>query len=279
MAKKNEAITKRTEEPQRLTRIAPAQPAEGFENVDRSDLLVPRLGICQAMSPERSKKNADKYIEGLKEGELFHNLKKERLGTRLRVAVVHFYKSRVKYTGDIGEGIDCRALDGKHGVASNEDVKAQIPQNGDCMTCRFSLWQGDEPPACTAYYNFVIVSMPEKGFPSIDDMLVMSFKSTGVGAAKQWISRMKFMTDEQGRPLPIFGGVHELSVREQSNDKHTWFQFHVEPSGRATPEQREYARALYSMVKDADATGRLKTEEDLAAHEPGSDEHEDKAPF
>ena len=52
-------------------------PGKGNENVQTEDLIIPRLGIIQDLSPQLDADNADKYIPGAKVGQLFNSLTKE----------------------------------------------------------------------------------------------------------------------------------------------------------------------------------------------------------
>jgi hypothetical protein len=264
---KNEAIEK-VKPSGGLTQMSVSQqgPREGFENLERRDLIVPRIQICHAQTPHRNKKN-ENFIEGLKEGQMFNTMSREIYGGKIRVVVVHHYKTRIKFhSKKIGEGIDCRADDGKNGRGD---------PGGLCVKCGFSMFQGKEPPLCTEFYNFVVVVMPDKGFPSIDNMAVMSFKSTGITAAKNWLTRMNLLVDEHKVGMPIFGGLHDVTVAEQSDAENSWFGFNPQPAGRTTMEQREFARMIYLMVREAAQTGRLQAQEEIPPQrEPGEDDIE-----
>ncbi len=54
-------------------RRAPGQGAAGFDEVEQGDLTLPRLALCQALTPQRDETEA-KYIEGLEEGHYFNTL-------------------------------------------------------------------------------------------------------------------------------------------------------------------------------------------------------------
>lgn len=80
----------------------------GKENIDQSDLIIPRVALMQAISPE--------VVEGrAASGEFWHTINEVVLGTTLRLAVVHHSK---RYTlwrpRHAGGGIIARASDGVH---------------------------------------------------------------------------------------------------------------------------------------------------------------------
>src|ERR1035437_4670134 len=93
----------------------------GMENVEQGDLLLPRLGLCQALSPHKRKSHA-LYIEGLEEGQLFNTVTKEIYGEELEVIMLFFFKNRIKYFPiDDGGGIDCISPNGIDGGRISPD--------------------------------------------------------------------------------------------------------------------------------------------------------------
>ena len=52
-------------------------PGKGNENVHSEDLVIPRLGVIQDLSPELDADNPEKFIPGAKVGMLFNSLTRE----------------------------------------------------------------------------------------------------------------------------------------------------------------------------------------------------------
>lgn len=52
-------------------------PGKGNENVQTEDLVIPRLGIIQDLSPQLDADDAEKFIPSAKVGQLFNSLTKE----------------------------------------------------------------------------------------------------------------------------------------------------------------------------------------------------------
>jgi hypothetical protein len=63
--------------------------ARGSENVKNTDLIVPRIEICQSLSPAR-KKGDSLYIEGIEEGDFYNNVTREIYGKSVMVMPVYF---------------------------------------------------------------------------------------------------------------------------------------------------------------------------------------------
>ena len=72
--------------------VAPSYMKEGTrgsENVTANDLIIPRVGLIQALSPQRKKTNAE-YIEGAEEGAMFNSVTSELYGETLEFIPVYF---------------------------------------------------------------------------------------------------------------------------------------------------------------------------------------------
>ena len=75
---------------------------EGMENVNKNDLILPRLAICQGNNPQRKKANP-LYIEGLEDGDLFNTVTNEVYGNKLQFIPLLKTGSRILF-GPSGGG-------------------------------------------------------------------------------------------------------------------------------------------------------------------------------
>jgi hypothetical protein len=260
--------------PAGLARKAPAQAVpDGFENVEPQDYAIPRLNICQPLSPEKNKRH-ERFIEGLEEGQIFNNVMHKNLGNKIRICVAHFFKTRIKWHGTIGEGIDCRSFDGVQG-RGNPGVL--------CRGCRFN----GVNKGCTQFYNFAVIVLPDRGPVGPEGFATMSFKSTGITVAQQWLSRMRLLKDkdskgrevldENGVPViaPMFGSLHDITTTQRSNEKGTWWQYDIKTAGSATEEQRASGRDLCRSMLSGKFMKQAEAEIEREAGErrkPGEDE-------
>lgn len=81
-------VAKAEERPSYLAKV---DSKRGQENVGAEDLIIPRLGIIQATSPQR-KKSDPAYIEGAEDGILFNTVTNELYGTQIFFVPVLFVK-------------------------------------------------------------------------------------------------------------------------------------------------------------------------------------------
>src|SRR5271157_2401378 len=94
-------------------RRPPGQGAAGFDEVEQGDLTLPRLGLCQALSPQKDE-TEPKYIDGIEEGEYFNSLTGENYGAKLKIVPLLFYKNRIAFRSKKeGGGTLCRSDDMK----------------------------------------------------------------------------------------------------------------------------------------------------------------------
>ena len=188
------ALVASEDQPAFLARKA-GQQARGFEAVEQSDLKLPRLGLAQSQSPQLKKVNP-KYIRGLQEGQFFNSLTGEVYGEEVLFVPLFLYKSRIKFNPfEDGGGIDCQSFNGKTG---GRHAKA-------CEECAFSKF-GEEKgtaPECDLIYNFPAFLGKKR------ELIVVSFKSTGITAAKDLLSLAKI------RNRDMFAGVYKLSNRDE----------------------------------------------------------------
>lgn len=208
----------------------------GLENVDQSDLLLPRLGLCQALSPQRRKSDSS-YIEGLNEGELFNTVTKEIYGEEIEIVALFFFKNRIKFNPiEEGGGIDCISINGVDG--------GRICPDG-CSACKFSVWgngetEGDatnDSPLCTVYHNFMAFAMKD------NSPVAMSFKSTGLKVSKQFLASVRLTN------MPMYARKYKITVKEMSSGQNHWFEKQINFIGFPTAEEYKNFEHQYKQLK------------------------------
>lgn len=218
----------------------------GMEDVAAGDLLIPRLGLCQALSPQKRKSHAS-YIDGLLEGQLFNTVTQEIYGDSLTVVALYFFKNRIKYF-DIadGGGIDCISANGVDG--------GRISPDG-CSICKYSTWgngekddeHGNDAPECTLYHNFMSF------VPSENSPLAISYKSTGLKLSKELLSKVRITR------LPMYAKYWNISVVTKSADNNEWFEKKILPAGFVPSDLFAECEKQFAMLKAAsikvDTTG------------------------
>lgn len=202
----------------------------GMEEVRKDDLIMPRLGLCQSLSPQK-KKSSPLFITGLEDGQLFNTITNEVYGESVQLVPLFFFRQRIKFHPlEEGGGIDCQSLNGKDGGRLNP---------ASCLACPHSQWGAEgKKPECSEFKNFMAIV-----YPSVD-MIVFSTKSTSLKIARtlNTLARLKNM--------PLYTHIYEIGHAQQKNAVNEWEQFTVRCVGPAPQEFIQEAEHYFSSLRD-----------------------------
>lgn len=192
----------------------------GFENLEMSDVLLPRVKLLQNGSPEVA------IAKTAKAGEIIIGLSGENFGSKgvLITPIMHF-RSRIKWVPkDDGGGIDCSSPDAK---APRDTKYAQT-----CSSCTHKDWNNDEKkkkdqqPHCTLYENFLVLINDSE-----NPVIIPMEKTKAKVAKKLWsMGALKGNQDMWNFQYKL-GVVEEVS----SNDEAYW-NYTASDSGKKTSE-------------------------------------------
>ena len=177
--------------------------ALGNEGIGREDILTPRLGLAQKMSPEVDPTNRDRYIEGLQFTDMFHSLAGKSFGK----GPLHFVILR----RDKPRWIEFNPLDQGGGIRD-----MNVPPN-DPRTF-FTTGPNNErvKPVATMFYDFIVLLLTALDLEDpLKNVIALSLKSSGIKAAKH----LNFLVLQRGKKL-ICKGVYELRT-DSATDKKT----------------------------------------------------------
>lgn len=244
--------------PEHLRRTAGA-PQAGFEEVQQGDMTVPQLRLCQSLTPQKTEGEA-KYIEGLREGEHFNTVTGENYGKLVQIVPLLMYKNRIRFQDrEQGGGILCRSDDMITGVGD---------PGGACATCKFNQFgsakNGEgKGKACTEFFNFPVLVIPEDGEIDSSRLAVKSFKSSGVPVAKEWLAKMRM------RKVDMFGGLYELTSAPKKFSQGTSYIEIVNNAGFVEAPTYAIAKAVYEMFATMREAGKIKVDESFDPDAPG----------
>ncbi len=234
MNKKSETLQK-VSPPGALAKIPDwidQESTAGKESIGREDVTLPRIRLCQSMSPERKKSDPD-FIASLEEGQFFQKTPPTIYGENLLVLPLRMYKTRIYFRKmDEGGGIVCQAPDGLNGTVY-----------GLCSKCEHQKWPGQgQPPACTEIYNYICI-LPDFG----NDLSILSLKSSSIKTARSWNSLL--LRSKGG----FFSNLYTISTVEEKNAKGNFFNYRVKFFARA-PDPEELGShpdaTLYALAKE-----------------------------
>ena len=206
---------------------------KGMQKVERADLLLPRIKLLQALSPEVS--------EGIgKPGDMIDSVTRENFGRKISIVPVIHYKSRLLFSERSPNAtILCGSDDGVHPNKTYGEVKSQ-----SCLECDLVEWSTDkkgvsQKPDCNIFYNFVTL---KDGLTPIG----LSLSGSKIKGAKKLLSIIRYT----GANLDMFSLKFELSSIEEKGPKGSYFNFKVESDGFNSKEGYAAADRFYQSIKE-----------------------------
>lgn len=235
---------------------------DGKENIDTSDMIIPRVGLMQAISPE--------VMDGrAASGNFFHTINEEDLGPKLKIVMLHHSK---RYTlwmpRHAGGGIIARASDGQHWDADfsvefapyKDQPKKKVKyeaKKGDAVGRDVGLgrWGTMDPdnedsgPAATLSHVFVARCLEHMELGPF----VIFLQRSGEPVARQLLSKIQIAN------APIYGQIFEMTSKQASGDSGDYNQYAFAKDGFVVDE------AMYTEFKEQNGVYRrlgVKTNEE-----------------
>tara|TARA_R110000824_G_scaffold40192_6_gene120720 strand:+ start:1774 stop:2580 length:807 start_codon:yes stop_codon:yes gene_type:complete len=188
------------------------------ENMTADDMLIPRLKILQAQSPQALKSDGA-YIKGAEAGQIFDNVTGELVDgeTGMTVVPVSYRKTYLEWTDD-------RKLVKDHGLQPDNLETCVQDEKGKLRT------PDGNTMSLTAEYFIYVVAEDGSFSPAI-----ISMSSSGIKKAKRWNS----MINRLQIPHPsgkgnntinpaMFWTAYTLTTTPEQNDMGSWFNWEIE---------------------------------------------------
>ncbi len=191
----------------------------GTENIGKDDVLMPRLALSQAQSPQLIEGDP-KFIEGLAVGQLFNSLTDTIYGK----GPVDFSVIRV----DPPRGIEFLPLEEGGGI-KDFDVALDDPR---------MQWDGDKKPAATKFYDFIVMLWPSR------EVIALSLKSSGLKVARKLNALI------QCRTAHVFAGKYSLTTTMVKGPAGMYGAYVVKNNGWVDEKEYAVTRAAYDALKD-----------------------------
>lgn len=201
----------------------------GFEDEDAGDVIIPRVKVCQTLSPEVRAREAN-------EGDIINSLTKEKLNGKVFIPVFKFNNNVWWKDRSEGGGIKCMARDGRMGSMSD----GTTIMCSHCRRCEFdNTKQGKEAlPTCTKYINFF-------GFFAGERMpIILSFSKTCYNEGKKLYSLAKVTMQNMWN----FG--YAMTEKKMAKGGNEWFVPVMTAAGPTDEADRTFALNLFKMYRD-----------------------------
>ena len=186
---------------------------EGLENVGAKDVLIPRLAIAQALSPQLNKKKPE-YIEGTEIGDIIDVGTSERYPDGIIFLPVLYRKDYLEWAPrETGKGLQ--------GIHSDPSILDQCTLNEDK---RPVLPNGNLIVETAQFYGINITGNRQMSF--------IPMASTSLKVARKWNTmasgeKLK-RADGTEFTAPLFYRTYKLSTAEESNNQGDWANWRVE---------------------------------------------------
>lgn len=215
----------------------------GFEDENEGDMIIPRVKVINALSPECKDREAD-------EGDILNSLTKEKLNEAVFVPVFKFNSNILWRPRNEGGGIMCHARDGKSAVQT--DGAALV-----CHVCRKNEFdnskQGREAiPTCTKYINFF-------GFITGERIpMILSFAKTNFSEGKKLYSLAKVTMQNMWH----YG--YKLDSKKMAKNGNEWYNIVVAANGAVSDDDKVFGAQLYNSFRRAELNVDLEDTEATA---------------
>jgi hypothetical protein len=200
----------------------------GNENVGQDDLIIPRLCIIQALSPEIKKKDPA-YIEGAEQGMLFNSVSRKLYGNSVTVIPVMYEKPYLlwkdrKLGGGFGGSFKTMA-------EANEAIVA-LPANEQ------DGWEAVDTPTH-------LCLLVDEGFQEI----AIPMPKSKAKVSRQWNSMIRMMGGPRFSHKFIIEGVEA----ENNAGEEIW-NFKVTPAGFVTVDEFRQGEVVYDLLTKGEYT-------------------------
>jgi len=223
----------------------------GFEDIDSSAFVIPRMKIVQPTSKEGT------------QGRLRINLTGDEFAA-MDVVIVKAMQGRVLWDHDNAgnEKPLCRSSDFLHPDASIEN-----PPSPECVrrvtsttkktmlkpVCPNAVWNGTEKPACGETWNLLCIQK--------DEFLPfwLSVAGTSIAPVRRYLSAIAL------RRCPLWQFETVISTDEQKGDRGRYFVVKFESPKPITRELEDQLIPMVAELKNADIKRTFDAEEELQA--------------
>jgi len=216
----------------------------GFEGMkmERSDLIIPRAKLLQALSPEV----VESKFDGAKAGQIINSLTLEALPTRL--VPIFTFKSWFRFNprNRSDEGFDPNYEAGAMIWRSIDPDDPKVQEEA-------AFGPNGEKPLAMTCLNFFSL------FPGVQMPIVVSFSKTSYKAGKQLLSLARFCGGD------MWGRAYQLDASMVTNDQGTFYVFGIKALEVSTPEEQKISEAWWKSFSDKAAELKVHEEEGEAA--------------
>ncbi|MNU34846.1 hypothetical protein D3C71_234310 [compost metagenome] len=220
----------------------------GFEDEDASDLIIPRIKVINALSPERKDKLAD-------EGDIINSLTKDKLNGKIFIPIYKFTNVILWKDRADGGGIAAISHDGKIMVPTDGSAPYPVGKLADFDNTKTGK---DAQPTHVKYINFF-------GFIEGERMpIILSFAKTNYAEGKRMYSLAKVSMKN------MWANGYKLESKLMKKAANEWFNIVVVPNGPTSVEDQAFALEMYKMFRNSQLNFDVEDTSGASEPQPGA---------
>ena len=196
----------------------------GNESVGRDDIAIPRIAICQALSPQRKKSN-DEYIAGIEEGDLFNTVTNAVFKNGIDFVPVLFVKEYIVWVS--------RETDPKGGYRGSFRTEIEAAEFVQTQDDAKSL----EIVDTASNYGFIIND------DTSVEQVVISMSKSQLKVSRKFNSMIKLAGGDR------FSRAYRVSTVEEKGSKGDFINYHIAALGYVTEKIYKTAKKSYTELK------------------------------
>jgi hypothetical protein len=194
----------------------------GNENVGINDIVLPRIDVLQALSPQL-KKSDPNFIEGAEQGEIFNTVSGYIYGTQIVIVPIVFRREFINWRDRKSGGGFCGAF------ATEGEAEQDRRMQENCETIE----------TIETHVHFVYIVHPNG---RLEEAVLSMARS------KRKISR-KLNSLVQMVPGDRYARAYRLTAVEASGPKGDYWNFEVSPVGYVPKDVYDRAQSVYDSVQ------------------------------
>jgi len=218
----------------------------GVDELDRSDMILPRLRVRQQTSQFGAPSDA---------GALYNNITEGFQG-EVEAVILRVSKGRVMWDADDMDTPKCASNNNK---TPRDDIADPVTDN--CATCPMAIWGDDMPPECSLVYTYLIANISDDNMP-----MLLSAMRTSIKAAKKLNSL-----------IMAYGLSRKVIITTEfcSGDKGQWYELRFRAGDKLIADEVDFYSGLATNMAAIDVT--VDTEPELDADDLDPDNLPDGA--
>jgi hypothetical protein len=194
---------------------------QGSEGVTTNDMVLPRIDVLQALSPQL-KKTDPAFIEGAEQGSLFNTVTGELYGATITVVPVFFKKEWVIW---------------KLRNAGGGFIGA-FPNESEANNKLGTMENSSQYEVVESHQHFVII-LGDKG----NSEAVLSMTKSKLKASRQLNTLIQLAGVDR------FAKAYTINTSEVNGDKGDYWSYQAKPAGYVDKEIYARGKDLYELIK------------------------------